>query len=230
MWSAVLCGLCVTLCVQFAMPQDKVLASGKQQKAEQRFIIKYFSAKGDTPIQIWRRLREVHGVHTLSQAAVRNWTRRFNMDPNANCLDKPRCGGPKTACRPRVIARVRRLVREDNCRTVRDIALQARISVGSAHNILKKDLGLTKIAARYVPKLLTQEQKQRRVQICQENLQRVQTEPFLLRHVVTGDESWIYCFDPVRKQKSSSWVSPQDPRPQSAVRPRSQMSHDCRLF
>ncbi len=214
--------LCVTLCSVVSMAEDKVLASGKQQKAEQRFVIKFFSARGDTPICIWWHLREVHGIHTLSQTVVWNWVWHFNADPNASCLDLPCCGGPRTARKPRTVARVRRLVCKGNCRTIRDIDLQAWISVGSAHKILCTDLGLCKIAAHYVPKLLTQEQKQRHVQICQENLQHVRDEPFLLRHVITGDESWIYSFDPICKQKASSWVSPTDDRPQTAVQPHSQ--------
>ncbi len=92
---------------------DRILSAGKQGKCEQRFVIKFFTAERETPINIWRHLRQVHGVFTLSQTAVRNWVRRFNANPTDNCLDKPRCGGSRTACRPQVIQRIHRLVQQE---------------------------------------------------------------------------------------------------------------------
>ena len=43
-----------------------------------------------------------------------------------------------------------------------------------------------------VPKLLNVGQKERRVQVCQDILEQLETEPNLLKRVVTGDESWIF--------------------------------------
>ncbi len=94
--------------------------------------------------------------------------------------------------------------------------------MGTCHKILRQDLKMRKLAARYVPKVLSAEQKQQRVDICRENLDRLRQEPLLLRHVITGDESWCYCFNPVCKHKSSAWLGRGDARPQSAIRPRSQ--------
>ena len=46
------------------------------------------------------------------------------------------------------------------------------ISHGSVHTILKQHLGLRKKTSRWVPHQLTKEQKQRRVDICTENLRK----------------------------------------------------------
>lgn len=204
------------------MAQQRILRSRKDGKSEQRFIIKYFTLADETPINIWTRLCRVHGAQTLSQTAVRNWYRRFKADPRASCLDQLRCGGPRTARNQRTIERVRRLITTDCRLTVRDIALQVRVSVGSVHKIIREDLKLKKIAARFVPKLLTDEQRVRRVQVCRDNLQKLVDEPLLLKNMITGDESWVYTYDPVRKQRASAWVGSQDARPQSALRPKSQ--------
>ena len=40
-----------------------------------------------------------------------------------------------------------------------------------------------------VRRLLNEEQKKRRVQVCQDILEQLKTEPYLLKRVVTGDES-----------------------------------------
>lgn len=178
--------------------------------------------ENESPINIWRRLRRIHGVHTLSQTAVHNWVRRFNANPTDSCLDRLRSGGPRTARKPTVIHKIQCLVQQDARRTVHELALATRISVGSVHKILRQDLSLRKLAARYVPKLLSDDQKRQRVEVCTENLRHLEQEPLLLRQVIMGDESWCYCFDPVRKHKSSAWLGRGDPCPQSAIRPRSQ--------
>ena len=115
------------------MEEERVLKSGKQTKAEQRFVIKFFCAQGESPIQIWRRLRHIHGVHMLSQTAVRNWVRRFESDPQSSCLDRARSSGPRTARNPRVIRQVQCILSNDARVTLRNLALQARVSIGSVH-------------------------------------------------------------------------------------------------
>ncbi len=201
---------------------DRILRAGKQSRAEQRFVIKYFTAQDETPANIWTRLRRVHGAQTLSHSAVRNWYKRFHQDPNASCLDHPHCGGPAFARSHRMIKNVRRLVNQDAHRTVREIALRCRISVGLTHTILHKDLKLRNLAARFVPKLLTEEQKQHRLEVCRANLALVAQQPLTLRQIITGDESWCYSYEPNTKQKSQMWLGRDDQRPQKARRPRSQ--------
>ena len=60
-------------------------------------------------------------------------------------------------------------------------------------------------------------QKEVRLQNTQDLLHRAQREkrPFLHR-IVTGDESWLYCYDPETKQQSSQWVALGEQRPQKA--------------
>ena len=43
-----------------------------------------------------------------------------------------------------------------------------------------------------VPRLLNDDQKERRLQVCQDIIERLQTEPDLLRRVITDDEQWIF--------------------------------------
>ncbi|EFN70230.1 hypothetical protein EAG_12167, partial [Camponotus floridanus] len=49
--------------------------------------------------------------------------------------------------------------------------------------------------AKFVPKLLNFDQKQRRVDIAQELLNAVNDDPDLLKRVITGNESWVYGYD-----------------------------------
>ena len=52
-----------------------------------------------------------------------------------------------------------------------------------------EDHYIWKICAKMVPRLLNEGQKEPRVQVCQDILEQLKTEPNLLKRVVTGDES-----------------------------------------
>ena len=64
----------------------------------------------------------------------------------------------------------------------------------------KERVGYTKVCSRWVPRMLTPDKKQKRVEICEELLKcyRKEGDQFLL-NIVTGDESWIHHFDPEEK-------------------------------
>ena len=64
------------------------------------------------------------------------------------------------------------------------------------------------IAAKFVPRVLTQDQKDIRVAICQELKETVINDPTLLLNIITGDESIVYAYDPEIKLQSSQWKSP----------------------
>ena len=48
---------------------------------------------------------------------------------------------------------------------------------------------MRKVCAKMMPRLLNDDQKERRMQVCQDIIQRLQIEPDLLRRVITGDET-----------------------------------------
>jgi len=59
------------------------------------------------------------------------------------------------------------MVMEDRRFTVKQTAANAGISVGSVDTILHDDLKMRKVSARWVPRMLTNENKASRVAICQ---------------------------------------------------------------
>ena len=66
---------------------------------------------------------------------------------------------------------------------------------------------MRKICAKMVPRLLTDEQKEWRVGVCQDILTRRETDPNLPGRTITGDESWIFEYDPFIKRQSFEWKS-----------------------
>ena len=78
-----------------------------------------------------------------------------------------------------------------------------------------------RVAAKFVPRLLTEEQKQNRVTVSQELLDRSNTDENCLKNVITGDGTWVYDYDVETKVQSSQWVGKSSPRPKKARQSRS---------
>ena len=80
--------------------------------------------------------------------------------------------------------------------------------------ILRERHGLHKICACWVPHLLTDEQKQSRVRLASQVIEKYdKCDPRHLEKIVTGDETWIYHFQPDSKAKNKVWVSSEGDRP-----------------
>ena len=105
--------------------------------------------------------------------------------------DDHRSRRPSTSRTDENFERVRQKVRSDRRLTVRMIADKLGMNIERVWRIITEDLGMRKICAKMVPRLLNEGQKERRVQVCQDILEQLETEPNLLKRVVTGDESWI---------------------------------------
>jgi len=80
---------------------------------------------------------------------------------------------------------------------------------------------MKRVAAKFVPHVLTADQKQSRVDACRELKEHLEIDPDLFSKVITGDESWCYTYDPETKQQSSKWKSSNSPCPKKARRVKS---------
>ena len=70
-----------------------------------------------------------------------------------------------------------------------------------------------------LPHLLTDEQNRQRVKVAKKMLQMFQTcNKKQFANVVTGDENWVYYFEPVRKFSNKIWASKHSRRPIIAKR------------
>ncbi|UYV63271.1 hypothetical protein LAZ67_2003604 [Cordylochernes scorpioides] len=118
--------------------------------------------------------------------------------------------------------------------TVREVAEDLNISIGSCHSIFINDLGMRRVPAKFVPKLLNCDQKQHRMNIANEMLDSVRDDPNFFQRVITGDEAWVYGYDVETKAQSSQWKLPHKPRPKKARQVRSNVKvlltvfFDCR--
>ena len=93
------------------------------------------------------------------------------------------------------------------------------IHSSSVLKILRERLGLCKICGCWLPRLLTDEQKQSRVRLASQVIEKYdKCDPRRLEEIVTGDETWIYHFQPNSKAKNKVWVSSEGDRSVIACR------------
>ena len=214
------CGLCcfkvvVWFCMMCALTTN-------ESRVEQRTILKFLWKSGHTPIQCWRSLQEAFGEDCFSKNTVRTWHKKFEQGRTLT-KDLKRPGCPRTARTPEAVQQVSALLGQDCRSTVRELSTEIGVSKSSVHSILKKDLNLSKVAPKFILKLLTDEQKCFRMRMCQLNLDSLAQDNNFLSLIVSGDESWISVFEVETKQQSCEWVwkGDQAARPIKALRQRS---------
>ena len=122
--------------------------------------------------------------------------------------DAPHARRPKTATSPKLVEKVKDLIATDARFTTRYIAKCVGISVGAAHTILRRDLKMRRISARWIPHLLTKEQKLARVRISKQLLKQFpKYNNRSFANIITGDETWVHFYEPKRKIQNKIWVT-----------------------
>ena len=72
---------------------------------------------------------------------------------------------------------------------------------------------MRKICVKFVPRVLREDQKERRCHDSRKMVELTNSDPAVLDALVTCDGSWIYCYDPKTKRQSSQWKHTGSPRP-----------------
>ena len=182
---------------------------------EQRINLKFLVRLGKTPTETFNSLQEVFGDATMSRTRIFAWHKRFREE-REDVEDNPRSGRPTTSRTNENVERVREKVRSDRRLTVRMIADELNMNSERVWSIITEDLRMRKVCAKMVARLLNDGQKENRVQVCQDILKQLEITPDLLSRVVTGDESWIFEYDPLTKRQSFEWKSASSPRSKKA--------------
>ncbi|KYN37246.1 Histone-lysine N-methyltransferase SETMAR [Trachymyrmex septentrionalis] len=118
------------------------------EKIGHRYVIQYFHLKGLSPTNIKAELDSTLEESAPSFTTVKYWVAEFKRG-RTSCEDEHRSGRPK-------------MVLGDRRLKVRELADMVNISKSAVHRILAENLEMRKLCARWVPRLLTIEQKQRR--------------------------------------------------------------------
>ena len=136
---------------------------------EKRAVLKYFYLKGLTPIQIKEEMDSTLKNSSPSYSTVKQWISEFKKS-RTNADDEP---GSKLLIEVptgEMFEKIHKIVLEDRRMKMSEIAETTRMSTERVHNILHQHLCMEKLCVRWVPRLLTIDQKLRRKIDSTENL------------------------------------------------------------
>ena len=118
-----------------------------------RAVIEFLVLEGKQPQEINERMNKAYGPSAPPYNTVKKWTAEFKRGRQS--LDDARQDRPSEAVTPEICQEVEDMVRKNRRIKVREIAHDLDISLGSVETILHEHLCMTKRAARWVPRLLT---------------------------------------------------------------------------
>ena len=184
------------------------------ETSEQRACVQFCFKIGKTASETYELLKTAFGDKCLSRSNVFIWFNRFK-NGRESVEDDPQPGRPSTSKTDENIVKIHDLVRSDRRLTIREMSHELNLSFHAVQSILTKHLTMRRVSAKFIPKL-SDKHKQHRLQVAQEMINRSENGADLLNRVITGDESWVYGYDPETKAQSSEWKSPGSLRPKKA--------------
>jgi hypothetical protein len=130
-------------------------------------------------------IQQAFGDQILSPTQVFQWHARFKT--SCTSVDGEHTGRPTSCTTPETVALIQELIHQDRCWTIHDIAEEVEIGYGTCQCVLKKELGMHRLTAKFVPRILTADQKQQRVDVYTEHRQLTFDNETLLSGVITVD-------------------------------------------
>ena len=190
-----------------------------------RSNIWFLLKRGYSRREILEEVQIVYGDECPSRSTVYRWVERFE-DGWDTFEDSVRTGRPKSSRLKGNVELIERIMDEDRRVTIRELEERVGIPKTTIHRIIREDLEMSRVVARWVPKLLSEENKRERVKSSRELLAAWRGEKNFLDRIVTGDETWFHYYEPETKFQSSQWKRKHEPVP---IKPKSAPSAGKRM-
>ena len=137
--------------------------------AAHRSVIKYSVGRGMTPKETIEKMSSTQQFCYVNRQLVYKWHRRFST----GCEESGAKKGRPTELNKKILQTVSDVIRGDRRLTVREISNIVGISKSSIQRLLTIELKMPRVCARWVPRLLKDEEMSRRV---------MESTSFLRRH------------------------------------------------
>ena len=125
--------------------------------------------------------------------------------------DDEKCGRIKEVNTPDLIGQIKNIMNKDCHVSTVTITAQFNVSMGTVHTIIREEMKMRKTCAKFVPRVLREDQKERRCHDSRDMVELINSDPVVLDALVICDESWIYCYEKETKRQSSQWKHPGSP-------------------
>ena len=96
----------------------------------------------------------------MGRSSVFEWHKRFK-EGRESVRDDERCGRSREVRTPELLRKVSNFIDEDRRVSIETISTQLDISMGTVHKIIHEELKMRKICSKFVPRVLSEEQKER---------------------------------------------------------------------
>ncbi len=183
-----------------------------QDRREQRIAIRMLAGMQLNAKQIQRQLQTMHQVRAYSLSSVHYWMARFASGDTAT-NDRRRSGRPSKIT-PQLLHDLQTILAREPKSSLLQLSRETGVSISTVHRALCQRLRWKRHPACWIPHFLTDPQCLHRLNVCRTLLRMRANNRDFLSSIITMDESWFFCYDPLSHQGSSEWVAPGAPRPQ----------------
>ena len=128
-------------------------------------------------------LQQAYGEDCLSRTQCHEWYQRFKSG-KTSIEDDPKSGRPSTSMEDDHVEKVLAVIRQNRRLTVREAAEEVGVCKSSCHLIFPEKLKMRRVAAKFVPRLLTDAQKENRVTVSHELFGRSNADENFLKNVI----------------------------------------------
>jgi hypothetical protein len=116
------------------------------------------------------------------------------------------------------------LLEDDRRKSCEETLHEANMSTASVFRTVTQTLQKRKVAAKWFPHQLSEEQKAARKRVAEELLWRYKAEgEQFFKRTVAKNETWVRDFEPQLKSQSSQWKHATSPRPKKCRRQQSKV-------
>jgi hypothetical protein len=161
---------------------------------EQRVCVKFCFKLGKIFTETFQMLQQAYGEDCLSRTQCYEWYQHFKSG-RTPIEDDPKSGRPSSSTGNDHIEKVCSVIRENRRLTVHEVSEEVGICKSPCHTSFTETLMMHRVAGKFVPLLLTEEQKQNCVTVSQELLDCSNTDENFLKNVITCEETWVYGYD-----------------------------------
>lgn len=137
-----------------------------QRSLEQRYAIKFCVKLGKSATETFDMIKQAYPDDALARSGVFRWHKAFS-EGREEVADEDRAGRPSTSTNTDNVTRVSKVLNSDRRLSIRLIPQMLNLPKSVVHDIVTEHLNMRKVCAKMVPKVLTDDQKLRRVEVCQ---------------------------------------------------------------
>lgn len=158
------------------------------EKSELKIVVKYYFLQGMGYRSIYKEINTALPETDISLSSVKRWCKKFSSG-DLSCNDLSRSGRPKI----NVADQIREMLEEQPFLSAKYIASELGHSPTAIKSVLINDLGLKKYRRRWIPHMLSEDDKEKRVEYSKEILKElIKARKNFFNTIMTGDESWFF--------------------------------------